>query len=143
MATELDAYKEFIDDVLATMTSVSRTRLLRQLGLLMRRQNQARQTKQIGLDGAPWAPRRDGSRRKMMKKLKLARNLRIRSDADSVAVGWRGQAANIARVHHFGLRDRVDENGVRVKYAARTLLGQSQGDAEQMMAVIEKWLNPA
>ncbi|HDQ5284602.1 TPA: phage virion morphogenesis protein, partial [Raoultella ornithinolytica] len=42
---------------------------------------------------------------------------------DSASVEFAGQVQRIARVHHYGLRDRVSRRGPEVRYAERKLLG--------------------
>ncbi|WP_423201696.1 phage virion morphogenesis protein [Dickeya dianthicola] len=46
-----------------------------------------------------------------------------------------GSAQRLARVHHYGLRDRVREHGPVVKYAARQLLGM---DTELINHILNK-----
>ncbi|EKN3677597.1 phage virion morphogenesis protein [Yersinia enterocolitica] len=41
-----------------------------------------------------------------------------------------GTVNNLARVHHYGLRDKVTKNGPTVKYERRQLLGFTDGDSE-------------
>ncbi|MCF6221640.1 MAG: phage virion morphogenesis protein [Robiginitomaculum sp.] len=140
MKSEFDDFERWLEDTLTGLAPASRTKLLKKLGMSMRRSNQKRQMQQIGLDGRKWAARKSGSKRKMMKKLRLARFLKISSSPNEVSVGWRGRTAGMARVHHFGLRDRVSKGGVRVKYEARELLGQGRNDADDLSKIIETWL---
>ena len=42
---------------------------------------------------------------------------------EGIAIGFMGRVASIARVHQFGLRDKVEKDGPTVKYASRELLG--------------------
>jgi len=140
MKNEFDDFESWLEDTLSTLSSPSRAKLLKAIGGVMRKQNQNRQMRQVGLDGTKWAKRKSGSRRKMMKKLRLARMLKITSNANQVNVGWRGRAGGIARTHHFGLRDRVNKSGIRVKYQARELLGQGNGDADKLSEIIENWI---
>ena len=49
--------------------------------------------------------------------------MRMERTPQGVAVGFAGRIAFIARVHQFGLKDKVDRDGPTVKYASRELLG--------------------
>ncbi|EPB0777732.1 phage virion morphogenesis protein, partial [Escherichia coli] len=51
----------------------------------------------------------------------------LQADNEEVRVGFNGDPARIARVHHFGLRDNVVP-GVTTQYPARELLGLSVKD---------------
>ena len=90
--------------------------------------------RQTGPDGAKWEPRKRSSRgkvrttAKMMVGLRAARRLRIGVSADGAEIGWRGRIARIAAVHHFGGVDAVADDGPRVRYPARELLGISAAD---------------
>jgi phage virion morphogenesis protein len=143
MKSEFEDFENWLEDTLVTLQPASRLKLLRILGARMRRDNQKRQTAQVGLDGAKWAARKSGARIKMMWRLKLNKNLKIRVSSNQVIVGWRGLMGGIARVHHFGLRDRVSTRGVRAKYQARELLGQANQDTDGLSEVIENWLDPS
>jgi len=115
--------------------------VLRDIARAVRKRNQARMTRQVAPDGTPWAPRkpqrtRHGAVRrkaKMMVKLRQARRLRITETADDQEIGWRGQAARIAAVHHFGRRDTVTD-GIEAEYPARPLLGWSADDIAAVRA---------
>ncbi|WP_154965107.1 phage virion morphogenesis protein [Klebsiella grimontii] len=64
----------------------------------------------------------------MFRRLRTARFLKTRATADGAEVGYSGVAARIARVHQFGLRDRVNDSGAMATYPRRELLGLSKAD---------------
>ncbi|ARS98725.1 TPA: phage virion morphogenesis protein [Klebsiella pneumoniae] len=64
----------------------------------------------------------------MFRRLRTARFLKTRATADGVEVGYSGVAARIARVHQFGLRDKVNSSGAMATYPRRELLGLSKAD---------------
>ena len=88
-------------------------------------------------DGTSWAQRKVKSRRKMMAGLRLGKRLKVQSSTQHVQIGWTSRAGGIARVHHYGLRDRVSKRGVRVKYEERQLLGLSHADTDMVSEIIE------
>lgn len=72
--------------------------------------------------------RRKGTIRQkaMFRKLRSARNLRAGSTDREAWIGFSGRAAEIARVHQEGLRDKPSRKGRVVRYAERGLLGLTQ-----------------
>lgn len=59
----------------------------------------------------------------MFAKLRTAKYLKTAASADSAGVQFAGKVQRIARVHHYGLRDRVRRNGPEILYSKRHLLG--------------------
>lgn len=59
----------------------------------------------------------------------------LQADNESIRVGFNGDQARIARVHHFGLRDNVVP-GVTTQYPARELLGLSVKDKAMIRETI-------
>lgn len=57
----------------------------------------------------------------MFAKLRTAKYLNIVASADSASVQFEGKVQRIARVHHYGLRDRVSRKEPEVRYAERRL----------------------
>jgi phage virion morphogenesis protein len=51
-----------------------------------------------------------------------------------------GTAQRIATVHHFGLRDRLNKNGLMAQYPARELLGLDAGDVETITDLVLRHL---
>lgn len=64
----------------------------------------------------------------MFRRLRTARFLKARATSDGAVVGFSGVAARIARVHQYGLRDRVNDSGAMASYPRRELLGLSKAD---------------
>ncbi|MBI6161332.1 phage virion morphogenesis protein [Serratia liquefaciens] len=64
----------------------------------------------------------------MFRRLRTARFLKARADANGATVGYTGVAARIARTHQYGLRDRVNKSGAVATYPQRELLGLTKAD---------------
>ncbi|HGU6577690.1 TPA: phage virion morphogenesis protein [Klebsiella pneumoniae] len=64
----------------------------------------------------------------MFRRLRTARFLKTSATPEGVEVGFSGVAARIARVHQFGLRDKVNSSGAMATYPRRELLGLSKAD---------------
>ncbi|HJF86500.1 MAG TPA: phage virion morphogenesis protein, partial [Companilactobacillus farciminis] len=65
-------------------------------------------------------------KRQMFTKLRTTKYLKTAASADSASVQFEGKVQRIARVHHYGLRDRVSRKGPEVRYAERRLLGMNE-----------------
>lgn len=130
--------ERWLAQAVAALEPEVRKSLLREIGTELRRRNRARELAQIGPDGTPWRPRKRGadqrirSHAKMMIGLRALRRMGVKAAADSVEVGWSGRDAAIALVHQDGAVDTVRHNGasVKVKYAARELIGWPQEDLD-------------
>lgn len=124
---EVDAW---LDALLAKLEPAERKKMLREVARDVRRIQQANMTAQRAPDGSAWEPRRVSARtkpgrikRKMFVKLKTAKYLKTKATGDSAEVAFVPAVQRLARVHHYGLRDRVSKRGIIVKYAERPLLG--------------------
>ncbi|HDT5146447.1 TPA: phage virion morphogenesis protein [Klebsiella michiganensis] len=53
----------------------------------------------------------------------------------------RGVLTRIARVHHYGLRDRVTRKGTEVRYALRRLLGFNEELNIIVCNTLMRWLD--
>ena len=129
---ELDAY---LAGLLSKLEAPQRRALARAVAVELRRRQSDRIAAQRNPDGTPYEPRkpqlrhkRGSVRRTMFTRLRMARYMRIEADANMAAVTFAGTVLRIATVHHFGLRDRVNKNGLTAKYPSRELLGLDDGD---------------
>lgn len=74
------------------------------------------------------ASRNTTKREQMFRRLRTARFLKASATPDGAEVGFSGVAARIARVHQFGLRDKINNSGAMATYPRRELLGMSKAD---------------
>lgn len=145
---ELQEVDAWLDALLAQLEPSARKRMLREVVRDVRRIQQANITAQRAPDGTAWEPRRVTARtkpgrvrRKMFAKMKTAKYLKSQADADSAQVSFIPAVQKIARVHHYGLRDRVNRRELTVKYAERPLLGISQENIEFIHNALIEWLS--
>lgn len=75
-------------------------------------------------------------RRAMFRRLATARFLRSGVDDQGVWVGFTGKAAQIAGVHHYGLRDKLSLRAKAVLYPKRELLGLSVAESEHLLDLL-------
>jgi phage virion morphogenesis protein len=76
----------------------------------------------------------------MFSKLRTAKYLKTASSADSACVQFAGKVQRIARVHHYGLRERVSRRGPKVQYKSRLLLGFNDALEIATRSILIKWL---
>lgn len=142
--SELDAFESWVGHLLAKLEAPARRIVLRDIARELRRGQQARIAQQANPDGTAYEARkprgkkhlRDKAgrirRKAMFAKLRQARYLRTESDATSLAIGFAGRIARVARIHQLGERARVAPGGPEYKYPARVLLGFSGEDRKMI-----------
>ncbi|SUB04296.1 phage virion morphogenesis protein [Pantoea agglomerans] len=127
---ELHDVEEWLGALLSQLEPAARTKMLREVARDVRHIQQNNITLQRSPDGTAWEPRRVTARtkpghirRKMFAKLKTAKYLKAQANANVAEVAFVPGVQRLVRVHHYGLRDRVNRRGTVVKYAERQLLG--------------------
>jgi len=73
--------------------------------------------------------------RKMFARLRTAKHLKAGATPDEAWVAFTSRAERVARIHHYGLRDRVSPDGPETDYPQRELLGFSQADDEHLLSL--------
>ena len=150
---ELD---EFLSAVLQGFSPAARKSAARKMGMGLRKSSTDRIRRNVEPDGSQMAKRRSrldqrGQLRgkagaKMFRKLRYARNLKLRANADGLELSFKGGASRIAKIHHFGLRGFVGRapDGSRVfhRYDERELLGFSDADREMILDTALAMLDP-
>lgn len=121
---------EWLAALLANLEPAARQRMMRELAQELRRNQQQNIRLQRNPDGSGYEPRKVTARtkkgrikRQMFSKLRTTKYLKTAASADSASVQFEGKVQRIARVHHYGLRDRVSRIGPEVRYIERRLLG--------------------
>lgn len=149
---DVQALATWLQPLIAALQPAERRSLAARIALDLRRQNQERMRAQVAPDGTPWQARRarivlqhglrEGAARArkrrgpMMVKLRQARYLPTTATPDEAAITFAGRVLRIARVHHFGLPDRVAEDGPVHTYDARPLLGLSDDGIEHIKTLV-------
>lgn len=144
---ELHEVDAWLDSLLAQLEPSARKRMLREVARDVRRIEQANITAQRAPDGTAWEPRRATARtkpgrirRKMFAKLKTTKYLKAQASADQAEIAFAPAVQKLARVHHYGLRDRVNRRGTMVKYAERPLLGVNGEVESSVRDTLLRWL---
>lgn len=145
---ELHEVDAWLAALLAQLEPAARKKMLREVAHDVRRIQQANITAQRSPDGTAWEPRRVSARSKkgrirrgMFAKLKTAKYLKAQANADAAEVAFVPGVQKLARVHHYGLRDRVSRRGPMVKYAERLLLGVNTDVRKKIEHILMSWLD--
>ncbi len=135
MSTNVLELANYLQPLLERLSMGERARLAKQIGRDLRKSQGKRISEQKNPDGSSYTPRRKRLReqkgkikRKMFTKIKNTSNLKVLSNADSIAIGFVGRVARIARVHQEGLKDRAEKGAPDVVYPKRELLGFTEQD---------------
>jgi len=144
---ELQALEQWADALLAKLSPSARRTALLDIARALRRSQQTRIAAQQSPDGSAYTARKTRptkggkklrdkqgriKRNAMFMKLRTARFLKIEADGASLAVGFTGRIARIARIHQEGERAPVAPGGPEYTYPARVLLGFTEADREMI-----------
>ena len=139
---------DWLAALLANLEPAVRNRMMRQLAQELRRSQQQNIRLQRNPDGTTFEPRRVTARskkgrikRQMFAKLRTTKYLKTAATADSASVQFDGKVQRIARVHHYGLRERVRRNGPEARYPARRLLGVNDEVETITRDTLLRWLS--
>lgn len=136
---ELEVLVDYLGGMLSQLSDIERRKLEMNIARKLRASQKTRITKQINPDGSAFVPRKfrlankkNKIKNKMFNAIKNAKYMRIERTPEGIAIGFMGRVASIARVHQFGLRDKVEKDGPTVKYASRELLGFTSEEINMM-----------
>ena len=145
---ELHEVDAWLSALLAQLEPAARKKMLREVARDVRRIQQANITAQRSPDGTAWEPRRvtprskkGRIRRAMFAKLRTAKYLKAQATGDTAEVSFVPAVQRLARVHHYGLRDRINRRGTTVQYAERPLLGISSEVENVVRETLLPWLS--
>lgn len=137
MSQRIDALEPWMAAIINGAGPAASRRLANQIAKALRQSQQTRIAAQKNPDGSPYARRkiqlrsktgRISARQDMFRKLRTARFLKAKATTNAAIVGFSGNAARIAMVHQWGLRDRVENPGPLIRYRKRRLLGFTDDD---------------
>ena len=136
---ELQALNDYLAPLLTMLSDAERRKLEMSIARKVRASQKTRITRQQNPDGSAFVPRKKRLRdkknkikNKMFNLIKTSKYMKIERTSEGVAIGFMNRVANIARVHQYGLRDRVEKGGPTVKYDSRELLGFTPAELEMI-----------
>lgn len=131
----LEAFDERLEALIGNLSPAARKEMARSIAKRLRAGQQQNIKRQQEPDGTPFKPRKAPVRKKkgrvkreMFARLRTAKYMKAKGTADDAVVEFTGNVQRMARVHHYGLRDRPARGGKEVHYEARKLLGISGRD---------------
>lgn len=154
MSDAIDQIADWATPLMARLTPAARKAAMAEVAVYLRRSQAERIASQRNADGSPYESRRPraslasskGSiRRGMFLGLRKTRSLQRRATSDTAMVSMQPRALRVARVHQFGLTDKVDRRDPRspsVRYARRELLGFTAADLDAVADILIRHANP-
>ncbi len=148
----MNEFKPF-DDKLAgligALSPAGRRKLAAQIAKELRRSQQQRIKQQKAPDGTPYQARKRQPlrakkgriKRAMFQKLRTNRYMKASCSSDAAVVAFTGKVQRIARVHHYGLKDRPNQHAQIIEYSERQLLGYSKEDQKRISELLIRYLN--
>lgn len=123
---------------LLALPAGKRRRLLNNASKRLRTRNTRRISTQRNLDGSPFAPRKQKSRRKMLRRLSTRLQV-TKLSPDAATLGWRQRRnERIARGHQLGLSTTVTakHRSWKIDLPARDTLGAAPQDIREIVRTV-------
>lgn len=144
----LEAFDERLGALIGNLSPAARKEMARSIAKRLRAGQQQNIKRQQEPDGTAFKPRKAPARKKkgrvkreMFAKLRTAKYMKAKGTADDAVVEFTGNVQRMARVHHYGLRDRPARGREEIKYDARPLLGISKLDINYLSDVMLNYFN--
>ena len=144
--SELSAFDARLSALIASLSPASRRQMAAEIAKKLRASQQANIKAQRAPDGTPFAARKKQPirakkgrvKREMFAKLRTNKYMKAKATGNDASVEFTGKVQRMARVHHYGLRDRPSKrsNEKDVQYDSRPLLGLSKDDMSEIESII-------
>ncbi|HIE8685797.1 TPA: phage virion morphogenesis protein [Klebsiella pneumoniae] len=136
--SDLQLVNDRLEALISSLSAPARKEMARSIGRKLRASQQQNIKRQQAPDGTPFKPRKTQPvrskkgriKREMFAKLRTAKYMKTQASASEAVIEFAGNVQRMARVHHYGLRDRPSRKGKEVQYEARPLLGINEEDLE-------------
>ena len=134
----LQLVNDRLEALINSLSAPVRKEMARSIGRKLRASQQQNIKRQQAPDGTPYKPRKTQPvrskkgriKREMFAKLRTAKYMKMQASPNEAVIEFAGNVQRMARVHHYGLRDRPSRKGKEVQYEARPLLGISDSDLQ-------------
>lgn len=145
----LQAFDERLGALIGNLSPAARKEMARTIAKRLRAGQQQNIKRQQAPDGTPFKPRKAPARKKkgrvkreMFAKMRTAKYLKAKGSADDAVIEFTGNVQRMARVHHYGLRDRPARNSKQIKYEERQLLGLEVDEVSIVEEIFFNYLIP-
>jgi phage virion morphogenesis protein len=138
--SELQLVDDRLEALISSLSAPARKEMARSIGRKLRASQQQNIKRQQAPDGTPFKPRKTQQvrgkkgriKREMFAKLRTAKYMKTQASPNEAVIEFAGNVQRMARVHHYGLRDRPSRNVKEVQYESRPLLGIRESDLEMI-----------
>jgi len=142
--SELQLVNDRLEALISSLSAPARKKMARTIAKKLRASQQQSIKRQQAPDGTPFKPRKTQPvrskkgriKREMFAKLRTAKYMKAKASPNEAVIEFAGNVQRMARVHHYGLRDRASRKGKEVQYEARPLLGISEYDLDLIQDMI-------
>jgi len=142
--SELQRVNDRLEALISSLSAPARKEMARSIGRKLRASQQQNIKCQQAPDGTPFKPRKTQPlrskkgriKREMFAKLRTAKYMKTQASPNEAVIEFAGNVQRMARVHHYGLRDRASRKGKEVQYEARPLFGLNDDDINMIEQVI-------
>lgn len=142
--SEFKPFDDRLNGLIAALSPAARRKLAGEIAKELRKSQQQRIKLQKAPDGSPYQARKRQPlrakigriKRAMFQKLRTNRYMKASGRENSAVVEFAGKVQRIARIHHYGLKDRPNLRSENVFYAERKLLGFREEDKKIVLGMI-------
>lgn len=142
--SELQLVNDRLEALISSLSAPARKEMARSIGRKLRASQQQNIKRQQAPNGTPFKPRKTTPvrskkgriKREMFAKLRTAKYMKTQASPNEAVIEFAGNVQRMARVHHYGLRDRPSRKGKKVQYEARPLLGVNAEDLDAINDMI-------
>ncbi len=142
--SDLQLVNDRLNALIGNLSPSSRKEMARNIAKKLRASQQQNIKRQQAPDGTPFKPRKAQPirskkgrvKREMFAKLRTAKYMKAQATSDEAVIEFTGRVQRMARVHHYGLRDRPSCHGKDAQYEARPLMGLNDTDLKMIEELI-------
>lgn len=147
--SELQLVNDRLESLISSLSAPERKEMARNIGRKLRASQQQNIKRQQAPDGTPFKPRKTQPvrskkgriKREMFAKLRTAKYMKTQAGPNEAVIEFAGNVQRMARVHHYGLRDRPSSKGKDVQYESRPLLGISETQIKLIEQIMIDYLS--
>jgi len=127
----LQLVNDRLEALISSLSAPARKEMARSIGRKLRASQQQNIKRQQAPDGTPFKARKmqpvrskkGRIKREMFAKLRTAKYMKTQASPNEAVIEFAGNVQRMARVHHYGLRDRPSRRSKDVTFTSRPLLG--------------------
>ena len=138
--SDLQLVNDRLNALIGNLSPSSRKEMARNIAKKLRASQQQNIKRQQAPDGTPFKPRKAQPirskkgrvKREMFAKLRTVKYMKAQATSNEAVIEFTGRVQRMARVHHYGLRERPSRGVKEVRYEARPLIGLSTNDIHEI-----------